>query len=219
MKNKDLERVLDEHVKPVVERTIQKYIGVSIKELNKDITEKLKKNPLIEFNIDTNLPLKIARKAFRKRYLERLLKSNFGDISAVAKICEVDRKTIHRMIIELDININECRKALLKPEYVKMEALSSAIEETLKHYDKLLHPEKLSEVYKNVDKMSENILKEFSFNWPSLKNAENNFEKDFIEKAVEENKGNVSATARILKIRYETLYRKIKELRIEINRP
>ncbi len=210
----DLENVLEESVKPIIERTIQKFIGVTVKELNKDITDKLKRNPLIEFDIDTKYPLRKARLMFRKRYMERLLKTNFGDVTAVARICDVDRKTIHRMIHELKINIEECRRALLKAEYVKKEALSLAIEETLKHYENILHPDKLSKMYKNVNELSENIFREFSFNWPTLKDAEDEFERDFIRRALEENGGNISATSRKLKIRFETLHRKIKELKI-----
>lgn len=211
-----LEKLIDEQVKPIVEKTIHKFIGISIKELNQDITEKLKKNPLLEFKISHTLPLSSAKKAFRKRYIERLLKSNFGDISAVAKICDVNRKTIHRMIKELNININECRKALLKQEYVKREAINTAIEETLKHYDEIIHPNKLSKVYKNVNILSKNILKEFSFNWPSLKEAETEFEKDYIQESLDEHKGNISATAKSLKIRFETLHRKIKKLGLKV---
>ncbi|MEA3378440.1 MAG: helix-turn-helix domain-containing protein [Nanoarchaeota archaeon] len=212
----ELEKLVDEQVKKIVEKTIKNFIGVSIKELNKDITSKLKKNPLLEFHIDTSLSLKSAKKLFRKSYLERLLKSNFGDITAVAKICLVDRKTIHRMINELNININQCRKALLKQEYVKREALNFAIEETLKHYEKIIHPNQLSKVYKNVDVLSKNILNKVSLNWPTLKEAENEFEKKFIIQALKENGKNITKTARMLGIRFETLHRKMKKLYINI---
>jgi DNA-binding NtrC family response regulator len=214
IRKKYLEKVIDENVKPVVEKTVQKYIGVTIKELNKDITEKLRKNPLIEIHVDTTLPLKDARKVFRKSFLERLLKSNFGDVTAVAKICKVDRKTIHRMINELGIDIKQCRKALLKPEYVKMEALSNVLENTLKDYDNVLHPKKMSEVYKNVEQMTKEIMTEFNFNWPTLKDAEAEFEREFLKKVLDENGWNITATAKKLKIRYETLHRKIKSLKI-----
>jgi DNA-binding NtrC family response regulator len=38
------------------------------------------------------------------------------------------------------------------------------------------------------------------------------FEKQYFEKALKENKGNVSKTARKIGLRYETLHRKLKKL-------
>jgi DNA-binding NtrC family response regulator len=40
------------------------------------------------------------------------------------------------------------------------------------------------------------------------------FEKTYIKKALEENKGNVSKTAAKIGLRYETLHRKIKKMDI-----
>ncbi len=215
MRQKDLEEVLEHQVKPLIERTIKKYIGVSIKELNKDITDRLRKNPLLEFEIDTSVPLKKARMRFRKAYLERLLKTNFGDVTAVARICGVDRKTIHRMIGELKINIRKCREAMLNPRYVKKEALSSAIEDTIKTYEGVLHPQKISEVYKGLDELSSNIMKELSLDFVPLKEAEHEFERKYIGKALKESDNNISRAARKMKVRFETLHRKMKELGIK----
>ncbi|RME54961.1 hypothetical protein D6777_02120 [Candidatus Woesearchaeota archaeon] len=211
---KDLENFIETEIEPVIEKTIQKFLGVTIKELNKDITDKLKKNPLVEIHVPKGLTLKNAKRIFRKAFIERLLKSHFGDVTAVARICGVDRKTIHRMINELGIDINVCRKALLKPEYVKKEALNYVIEESLKSYDKVLHPEKLSTIYKNVDELSRQILNEYNFSWPTLKEAEKEFEKEYITNELKENNWKLTITAKKLNIRYETLHRKIKILKI-----
>ncbi|MFH1638536.1 MAG: helix-turn-helix domain-containing protein [Candidatus Woesearchaeota archaeon] len=210
----DLEEALEKHVKPIIEETIRKYIGVSIKELNKDITDKLRKNPLLEFEADTSDPLKKARLTFRKFYLERLLKINFGDVTAVARICQVDRKTVHRMIRELRINIRKCRQAMLNPQYVKQEALSTAIEETLKNYEGILHPQKLSKMYKGVGELSSNIMKQLSLEFLPMKEAEHDFERRYIQKALRESGGNITNAARKMKVRFETLHRKIKDLGI-----
>jgi DNA-binding NtrC family response regulator len=47
---------------------------------------------------------------------------------------------------------------------------------------------------------------------PTLKDAEEEFEKRFIVKALEENNFNVSKTSRKIGLRYETLHRKMKAL-------
>lgn len=215
MKPSDLEEVLETQVKPLIEKTIKKYIGFNIQELNKDITDKLRKNPLLDFEVDTSVPLKKARLSFRKFYLERLLKIHFGDVTAVAKICKVDRKTIHRMISELKINIKKCRQAMLSPKYVKQEALSTAIEETLKTYEGVLHPRKLSEMYKSVDELSSNIMKQYTLDFLPLKDAEHEFEKRYIEKSLKKSKHNITKSAKKMKVRFETLHRKIKSLGIK----
>ena len=57
MAKKGLEKVV---VGNIVSRTMQKFLGVTIDELNKDITEKISKSPLIDFEIDIKTPFKSA---------------------------------------------------------------------------------------------------------------------------------------------------------------
>ena len=66
MVNKKLESVMFDKVKPIVEHALQTFLGVSIDELNKDITEKLKKSPLLNIKPDMSLPYKDAKKKFKK---------------------------------------------------------------------------------------------------------------------------------------------------------
>ena len=56
-----LEDVIRKKINPLVEEAMQKFLGVSISELNKDISQKLTKNPLIEFEVDTRIPFKEAK--------------------------------------------------------------------------------------------------------------------------------------------------------------
>jgi len=209
-----LDNAIKEDVQPIVEKAVQKAIGLTIKELNEDITLKLKKNPLLEFNINTNVPLKSAKKAFRKGYLEKVLKSHYGDVSASARILLIDRKTIHRMISELGININECRKALVNEDYVKEAVVSHAINDVIKNYERILHPEKVNEAYANISSISEEIVKEVKFSFISLKEAEAEFEREYISAALKENKNSLPKTAKSIKLSHEALFRKAKSLGI-----
>jgi|SRR3989338_20853 len=209
-----IEKIIAEKSAPVVERALHKTLGVTIKELSDDITEKLKKNPLLEFNINTNIPLRVAKKSFRKGYLEKALKSHFGDISSVARILNVDRKTIHRMIAELHIDISDCRRAFVTEDYVKEEAVGRTIINALKNYEHILHPSKVGEAYANTSRISEEIVKELNFSFISLKEAEKEFEKEYISAALKENNNSLPKTAKKIGLSHEALYRKVKSLKL-----
>ncbi|MBD3310093.1 hypothetical protein GF351_02645 [Candidatus Woesearchaeota archaeon] len=207
-----LDKVIKEKVKPMVDEAMHKFLGVTIREISGDISDSLKRSPLLDFEIDTSLPFRKAKDMFRRQYIVRLLRTHYGNISAVAKISGLDRRSIHRLIKGLNIDAERFRKHLQKPEYVRQEAVSSMIEHTLDEYRSVLNPKKLEEVYKQVPDLSRDIVKELPESPLTLKQAERRFEKNYISKALEENNGNVSKTARKIGLRYETLHRKLKEL-------
>ena len=212
MADQNLEKVLKEQVEPVVEQTMQKFIGMTVKELNKDITERLKKNPLLEFHIDTSLPFKAQKKAFVKSYIEKILKTNFGDVTATAKICKVNRKTIHQLINEMGIDIKKCRAEMLRMDYFAKEAVSEVVEGVLGAYKEKLHEKSLKQAYMGVSELSENILKEYKVTFLPLREAVKIFESEYIGKALKESANNISQAARRMGLRFETLHRKMKEL-------
>jgi len=61
-----LEKVVKKKVTPVVEKSLHKILGVTIDELNEDISEKIEKNPLLDFNVNTNMKFKDAKNYSRK---------------------------------------------------------------------------------------------------------------------------------------------------------
>ena len=69
-------------------------------------------------------------------------------------------------------------------------------------------------MYRNVERLSENIIRELPAVDMTWKKAESEFEKEFIMKVLKENRWNVTKTAEKIKLRYETLHRKIKKLGI-----
>lgn len=214
MPDNDLDKIIESKVKPIIDSIIKKSIGITIKELSEDISDKIMENPLLDFIPDTSLTLKGARSLFRKHYIEKLLVCHYGDISAVSRILEVDRRSIHRMIKETGININECRKAMLKPEYVKKEALSAAIGAVMKSYGEAVHPSKLGQLYKSASDISENLVKELPIKFFTLKEADLFFEKKFIKQSLDELNWNLENASKHLGIRYETLVRKVKKLEL-----
>jgi len=215
MQKETLEKVMKTKVEPLVEEAMHKFLGVTVSEIGKDISDKIEKNPLITYEINTEIGFKAAKKMFKKEFLKRLLQSHLGNISEVAKITGLDRRTIHRDIKDLNINIGKVRKDMIRTKYYQKEAVDSILKDTLDDYKEVLLPNKLEKMYKNVDKLSKNIVNEL----PSVEmiwdEAEKEFEKSYLLKALKENKENVSLTARKIGLRYETLHRKLKKLGIK----
>src|SRR3989338_9338473 len=85
----DLEKVITEKVKPLIDSSMQKFLGITIKELSTDISDRLKRTPLLDFKIDTGMPFKKAKKLFKKEYVRKLLQLKQGNISDVARIAAI----------------------------------------------------------------------------------------------------------------------------------
>ncbi|MBW2997417.1 hypothetical protein KY349_03715 [Candidatus Woesearchaeota archaeon] len=206
MAKKDVEHIVDDAIKPV--------LGVSIDELNKDISEKLEKSPLASFDIDIKMKFKAAKKRFKQQFLGRLLRASYGNISDVAKKAGVDRRSIHRIVKDAGIDVGKMREEMIKPYQVRQKAVGDIIENVLENYKAVIHPERIAEVYKNVDSVSKEILDELPEKRITLKKAEEEFEKEYLRKALAANDGNVTKTAKKIGLRYETLLRKLKSLEL-----
>ncbi|MBN1644418.1 hypothetical protein JW851_00055 [Candidatus Woesearchaeota archaeon] len=213
----ELELIVKKRVKPILEKAMHDFLGVTITEIEEDISDKIKHSPLIEFEIDTKISFKKAKKNFKKMYLHRLLKSHSGNISDVAKISGLDRRSVHRLVIELKIKIDQFRKEFKKEEYTKHEAVQNIVEETVETYKSALNPTKLKEFYKHAPSISKNIARELPKSPLTLSAAEKEFEKAYLKKALKENNNNISKTAKKIGLRFETLHRKLKQLRITVH--
>lgn len=213
MPQEALEEVIEKRVKPMVEQAMAKYLGITVPEIELDISDRLRA-PLLEYEIDIQLPFKKAKRLFKKLYLARMLKIHFGNISEVAILLDIDRKTIHRLIKSLKIDVEEFRKEFEKAKYIKEETVSNIIKKTLETYKTSLSPIKFKTFYEHAPSLSKDIIKELPEKPLTLSEAEDEFEKRFLKKALEENEFNISKTARKIGLRFETLYRKLKELMV-----
>jgi DNA-binding NtrC family response regulator len=203
-RKKDMEHIVDDAIKPV--------LGVSIDELNKDLSEKLSKSPLVSFDVDTKLKFKQAKKKFKQQFLRKLLRISYGNISEVAKRARVDRRSIHRIVKDAGIDVSKIREEMIKPYQIKQKAVGGIIEDVLESYKQVIHPERIAEVYKQVDTVSKEILEELPEKQITLKKAEEEFEREYLKKAFAENDGSLTKTAKKIGLRYETLLRKMKSL-------
>ncbi len=213
MTEKFLETVVTK-IKPLVDEAMQKYLGVTVSEIEEDITDKIKQNPLIDFFINTNLAFKKAKNEFKRFYLLKLLKIHQGNITEVALVSGIERETIHRLINKFKIQVDKFREENNNVEYVKEEAIKDIIQKSIETYKSSLNPEKLKTFYRQTPALSRDIAKEIPERQLTLKEAEQEFEKAYIKKVLEENNYNISQTARKIGLRFETLHRKIKKLEI-----
>jgi DNA-binding NtrC family response regulator len=211
---KNIDLLLDEKFSHLIGNITSRFLGVHVDELNKDLTTKLTKSPFIDFEINTKIPFKEAKKRFKKYYLKKLLSLNLGNISEVAKKSKINRRSLHRLITELNINIKKIKKDLIRPYEIKVSSVSNAIENVLDDYKRVIHPDKLESIYKSVHEISHNLMKEVPDTIMPLKDAIAEFEKRYLQKALIESNHNIAVVARRIQLRYETLHRKLRSLRL-----
>tara|TARA_Y100000310_G_C20680827_1_gene815833 strand:+ start:2500 stop:3144 length:645 start_codon:yes stop_codon:yes gene_type:complete len=209
---KGLEKVIRDKVKPIIDLATIKTLGISSPEIQLDITDHILRSPLVHLPVDTTTSYKQAKKAFKEFYIQKLLHLHFGNVSQVAKIAGIDRRSIHRLVQKFKINVPKMRKEMLRAEYIKESKVSGIIEDTLESYKASFHPEKIKELYAYLPRLSKDIVKELPDEQVSLKEAEDAFDKQYFKAVLDQNNGNIAKTARQIKIRYETLHRKLRKL-------
>ncbi len=207
-----LEKVLKERVKPIIDEATMKTLGITSPEIETDITDKLLKSPLVDISINISLPFKRAKHDFKMMYIQKLLRLNFGNISKVAKIAAIDRRSIHRMIKKFNVDVPRIRQEMLKAEYYKEARVADIIGRSIESYKGTFSDKKLKELAEYLPKLSREIVKELPEEPITLKEAEEEFEKRYLFEMLKENKGNIAKTARQIKLRYEVVHRKLKKL-------
>lgn len=211
---KDLEETIKEKVSPLLEETIEKNIGVTIPKLESDISDKLK-NPHLNIYVSPELPFSDAKKKFKEEFLKKELRLHLGNISQLAKSLGINRRSVHRAIKELNINLEDLRQKEESTEERYEELIDETIRSTLEQYKEIIQPQKMEQMYGDIPNLSRNIAKFIALPDLTWKEAEKEFEKQFLVRALAENEGNVSKTAHKIKIRAETLHRKIKKLKLK----
>lgn len=207
-----LEKVLDDKIIPIIDTAMQKYIGISIHEIQGDITDKLKNNPLLGIPVRHELPFRKAKKAFKKQFMERLLKTHHGNISEVARILGMNRRSVHRIVEKESTQL--IREELPKPYYLKQKEVEQIIEGVLANYKPIIREDKLENIYNNVEEISKDIVDELPDEDMSWKEVEEEFERKYLEFALRHKKS-YKQVAKSIGISYETLLRKLKKLKLD----
>ena len=209
--NKDLETALKEKVEPLLEETMEKHWGITIPKIEADISDKLKQGKLSIY-IPVGMDFNNSKKKIKKEFFKKEIQTHKGNISQLAKVLNIDRRSIHRTIKDLDIDVKELRSKPMSDTQYQEEMVSQTIKSTFEQYKEILQPEKIEKVYEDLKDLSRNIARSLPKEDLTWKDAEKEFEKQFLEQALLENSWNISQTAKQIKIRAETLHRKIKKL-------
>ena len=151
----DLKETMDKKVNPLIDQAMKEYLGVRISEIKTDITDKIAANPLLGMRIHFELEFKEAKRVFKKDFLEKLIQTHHGNISEVARITGVDRRSIHR-IVDKDI-AQRIRTDLPKPYFLKKKEVEEIIESVVQSYEKILNKETVENFYQAAPQLSSEI--------------------------------------------------------------
>lgn len=209
--NRELEHLLDSKVKPLVGSAVHKHLGIALDAIPADISDRLKKQPLLDYPLNTSVPFKKAKLAFKKYFLRKLLHLHAGNISEAARQAGIDRRSIHRLLAEFRLDADRFRK---EQDYAREHAVQNVIHQALDAYKPALHPVKFRHLYESATALSKDIARAIPEQQMTLKDAEQEFEKAFLSQALAEHKGNISRTAKTVGLTFEHLHRKMKTLGI-----
>ncbi len=210
---KNLEETIKDKIVPLLEESMEKNWGITVPKIESDISDKLK-NPGLDIYIPVNKNFSEAKKIFKTEFLKQELKLNRGNISQIAKTLGIDRRSIHRAIKDLGINVDKIRNETVSKEDYQKGKIDQTIRTTLDQYKSLIQPQQMEKMYQEVWKLSRNIARFIPHQELTWKEAERAFEKQFLKLSLEDNNWNVTKTAKKIVIRSETLHRKIKKLGI-----
>lgn len=201
---------LEKRLRQVVDDVSKRYIGINLPSLNEDLTTRLA-NPQVPIDIDDRKSYRDSKKSFRKAVITRQLILNLGNISEAARILQIDRRSLHRMVSELDIDVKRIKKELARPYYLRKEEVSSGIESVLGKYRGIIHPDKLEAMYNDVDSISETLVEMIPEKSQTLHDADEEFERAYLRKVISRGQS-MNHAAKQIGLRHETLLRKTKAL-------
>lgn len=211
----NLEETIKEKVALLLEETMEKSWGIYVPQVQSDITDKLQ-NPLpAKFYITSSSSFQEAKRKFKTEFLKSQLQLHHGNISQLAKFVGLDRRSVHRAIKGLDIHLDRLDHADREKkvnESPQEKIIDQTIRFTLDGYKDIIQPQKMEKIYQEVPALSRNLAKLLPYHHLTWKQAEREFEKQFLFQALREHSWKVAETARALKIQPETLHRKIVKL-------
>lgn len=208
---KNLEDTLRERVLGLLEETMEKSWGITIPQVESNIADKLK-NSSLPIYISSDLPFQEAKKKFKEEFFRNELRLHRGNISQLAKKLGLDRRSIHRAVKKTDIDLKLIRGQEHFSESQQEKIVDQAIRSALVEYKEIIQPQKMEKIYEEVPQLSRNIARILPHQHLTWKEAEEEFEKQFLSKSLKELNGNVAQAADKMGIRVETLHRKIKKL-------
>ncbi|MBS3169942.1 hypothetical protein J4210_05655 [Candidatus Woesearchaeota archaeon] len=212
-----LEEAVKEKVLSLLEETLSKNLGIIVPQLETDITAKLAQGSFPIY-IQRDLHFTEAKQKFKEHFLRRELERHFGNISLTAQALGINRRSLHRTIHEFRILVQRGKAQRGKngeqqqQQQQEQKEVGETIRQTLDQYKDVFHPLKMEKLYENISTLSQDIaslLPPVQFSW---KEAEAEFERQFLREAWLRNKQSFLSMARDIGLRPETLSRKMKKL-------
>lgn len=215
LNNKEIipeENILEVKIRNLLNKAIHSHLGITVPEISADITDRLKKTPLIELIVDSSLPFKRAKQIFRKQYIKQLLRETAGNIGETALKAGINRRSIHRIIVQLQINPNDFRNNIAQQSYARETTVTHLIEKVSETYKPVLNIKRFEQLYKSAPMLSREIVKELPNSTFSLEQAEQEFERRYFEKLSIETNNHIGKIAKKSGLAYAVVIRKIKSL-------
>jgi len=204
-----LDTVVEKKVRPMLDEAMKAYLGVRIDELSAEVSDRIMKSPMLDIVVDLSLPFKKAKLAFRRHYLLRLVQLHYGNLAQVARLSGIDRRSVHRLIKDLGVQPDRFRKEMHRQEFYLQSQVKSIILESTEQFKESLAPQKYRAFYEHAPVLSKSIAKELPIELPTLDQAEQQWEKRYLEQAMAKFGPSPVAVAKRIGLRYETLHRKL----------
>ncbi|MDP3698511.1 MAG: helix-turn-helix domain-containing protein [Nanoarchaeota archaeon] len=212
MNKHNLEETVKGKVALLLEETMEKSWGIYIPQVQSDITDKLQ-NPLPQqLYLFRESSFHEAKQKFKAEFLKNQLRFHGGNISQLAKFIGLDRRSVHRSVKGLGLSMESIRQEQISENSCHEALITRTIRGALDDYKDLIRPQKMEKMYQEVPALSRHLAKLLPHNHLTWKQAEREFEKQFLFQALSEHRGKVAETARQLRIQPETLHRKMSRL-------
>ena len=216
MERYDLEETVKGKVALLLEETMEKSWGIYIPQVQSDITDRLQTNLPVIFYVSLASSFQDAKRRFKFEFLKNQLHLHGGNISQLAQFVGLDRRSVHRAIKRLDLHLEDARREAHHGSSLQEKMIDQTIRFALEEYKDIIQPQKMEKMYQEVPILSRHLAKLLPHNHLTWKQAEREFEKQFLSQALVEHKGKIAETARRLKIQPETLHRKISRLGLKV---
>ncbi|MBT5021865.1 hypothetical protein HOK51_00660 [Candidatus Woesearchaeota archaeon] len=190
--------------------------------------------------------LKEAKGKFEKYFFETKLRDNYGNIAQVARVTGVNRRTIHRKVNELGlaevVDGYRPQKEQEKVDSVREskslfseDVVANTIKETISGFKDSLHPQVYTKIETGIDTLAKEMTTKLNnqnygitneerintiydnIQTSNLKDAEKEFEKNFVYSTWEAAGFDKKKTADYLDIDVRSLNRKISDFGLNEN--
>jgi len=215
MDKHNLEETIKGKVALLLEETMEKSWGIYVPQVQSDITDKLQISLPAKFYLPAVSSFPEAKRLFKSEFLKNQLHLHGGNISQLAKFVGLDRRSVHRAIKKLELNVHGLRRENVPAGSYQEKMIDQTIRFALDGYKEVIQPQKMEKMYQEVPALSRHLAKILPHHHLTWRQAEREFEKQFLSRALRERQWKVAETARQLKIQPETLHRKIAKLALK----